>query len=463
MLLSAERVIHDGYAYKGVGIDISDDGHILGVGMLREMGKPDVMLSDRVLIPGFVNAHSHSFQRLLRGRTQFCGPDPDTFWTWREAMYWVSEQLDPHDVYVVARQAFTEMLLGGVTTVGEFHYLLNQPDGEPYENPHALAYAIIEAARDTGIRLSLIRTVYLHGDFDEEPSPQQLRFCDPSVDVACLRFDELANNLWEMRDPRISWAIAAHSLRGVSFEELMSLKLRLAHMPFHLHISEHPREVRDCIEKYGAPPVALLARSNLLDSCTTLIHATHLRAGEAQSIADKGALVCMCPSTEADLGDGLGPAATLHALGVGLCLGTDGQTMSSILSEARRVEMHERLRLQQRNVLGRQEGDSVAAQVLKMATHNGATSLGIETGSLRGGRWADFTSFSLKDSALLGADEWALLPALIFSSDSRAIRDVMVGGKFVVQDGIHPQARETADDFTDLCEALYPSSDAVED
>ena len=457
MLLSADKIIYDGHAYSKVGIDIGNNGRINAIAPL-EQRRPDRMLTGRVLLPGFVNTHSHAFQRLLRGRTQSVSPGGDNFWSWRDTMYWVAQHLDPQDLYIAARQAFLEMILSGVTTVGEFHYLHNQPDGSPYANPHAMADALVYAARDVGLRLSVIHTVYLRGDFGVPANDAQKRFCESGLDAACDRFDAVVERIISYNDARLSWAIAAHSLRAVPIEAIIGLKVRLGHMPYHIHVAEQRREVEACLEHHKMGPVELLARSEILDACTTLIHATHLRPGEAEAIADLGASVCICPSTEADLGDGLSPAGNLYHLGVPLCLGTDGATLSSVMAEAARLEMHERLRVEERNVLGTGEGDAPARRLLHMATTVGATALGVDTGIMRPGKWADFVSYDLTDPALAGADDPSLLSMLMFSSDNRAVRDVIVGGKFVVEEGKHPLTRECTTSYNRLVNKLFKSA-----
>lgn len=455
MLVTADRIIYDGYAYSDVGIDISDNGRIMAVAPLSQLGKPDVHFENKVLLPGMVNAHSHGFQRLLRGRTQFSGSTTDTFWTWRDSMYFAANALDPASLYTVCRQAFLEMMLHGVTTVGEFHYLHHEPGGDPYTDTNAMGLAVVEAARDVGLRISLIHTVYLHGGFDAPPNPWQQRFCDKSVDVASDRFDALVQKLLAMRDPRIAWGIGAHSLRAVWFEEVMSLKLRLSHMPFHMHVSEQQQEVNDCVKKYGARPIELLGKKDLFDACTTLVHATHVTIEEINLISKLGALVCVCPSTEADLGDGLVPAKAMFNAGVTMCLGTDDHTGMSILEEARLLEMHERLRTRQRNVLCQGPNASVAARLLEMATVNGAKSLGIETGALRYGKWADLVTYDLNDVTLQGVDGWSLLPALMFSGSAMRVRDVMVGGEMVMQEGTHRLLKESAAAYHTLARDVF--------
>lgn len=449
MLLTAERIIIDGQPKTGWGVRITERGSITAVAPLAELGVPDHNLRERVLLPGFVNAHSHAFQRLLRGRTQRRSA-PDNFWSWRERMYRVAERVDPAMLYVAARQAFIEMLLNGVTAVAEFHYLHHQPDGEPYADPHAMAAALVQAARDAGIRLCLLRTVYLRNDFGKPAEGVQRRFCDPTVEEAMSRMEGLVAQLAAHNDPRLLWGLAAHSLRAVPIEAMVSMKLCASHLPFHVHVSEQRRDVEHCLEHHGVPPAVLMQRHNLLDSSTTLVHATHLQDGEAQIVASCGAQVCICPSTEADLGDGLVDAATLHHHGVPLCLGTDGATLSSVLAEARRLEMHERLRSEQRNVLG----EDTAATIFEAATRRGAASLDVAVGQIAKDHWADFVAVDLNDPHLAGCDDASLLATLMFSADSRAVTDVIVGGRFVVQEREHALSETSVRAFGEVCGKL---------
>ncbi len=455
MLLTAERVLFGAEARANVGIRIGKDGRIAEVGTLSEMGAADETLDGRVLLSGTINAHSHAFQRLLRGRTQTAGPGGDTFWTWRDAMYRVAGVLDPDGVFVASRQAFIEMALAGVTSVGEFHYVHHQPDGTPYDDPEALAEAVMRAAQDAGIRLCLLRTVYLRGDFDAPASSRQHRFCDPSIDVAADRIDRLVGRITARGDPRIGWGVAAHSVRALPADAIAALKTRYAHVPFHIHVSAQRREVEGCIAAYGVPPVELLSGLGVLDGLTTLVNATHIDSSEAILVADSGAAVCVCPSTEADLGNGLLPADELFQLGVPLCVGTDGQTISSVLAEARRLEMHERLRIERRNVLTAEEGESAAGTALEVATAAGARCIGVDAGLIEPGRWADFMSIDLNDPGMCGWHDQSLAASLVFSADTRAVGDVMVGGTWIVKDGWHPRVEESARAFEDLTRRIF--------
>jgi formimidoylglutamate deiminase len=455
MKISADRIFVGSTPHSDWVIEINDAGRIQNVGPSSQLGEPDLTLPRRALLPGTINAHSHSFQRVLRGRTQTRGPAEDNFWTWRNAMYRAAAVLEPSDVYVIARQAFLEMALNGVTAVGEFHYVHHRPTGQAYVDPSEMADAVIRAARDVGIRIVLLRTVYLRGDFDREPSKHQLRFCESSLDVSLGCIEALLGTVYRLEDERVSVGVAAHSVRAMPIEAIVALKTNLTQLPFHMHASEQRLEVERCKFHHGLGPVGLLAERGVLDGLTTLVHATHLEPGEAWSIKKSGAMVCVCPSTEADLGDGILETTALLKAGVPLSLGTDGQTLSSVLEEAKRLEMNERLRTEKRTALVFNEGEDAAEPCLTAATVGGAQALGLDAGSLSPGLWGDLMSVDLDDPHLAGLDDSSLLAGIIFSADSRAVKDVMVGGKWIVRDGTHVLQTETARAFSRVVDKIY--------
>ena len=305
------------------------------------------------------------------------------------------------------------------------------------------------------MRMRLLRTVYLRGDFDAPPSEHQQRFCEPSIDLSLGCVEALIESYEKLGDPRMTVGVAAHSVRAMPIEAIVALKTSLIERPFHIHASEQRREVERCKQLHGVGPVALLAEAGVLDGLTTLVHATHLEPGEAKEIEQRGSMVCVCPSTEADLGDGLIEASRLMRARVPLCLGTDGQTRSSVLEEARLLEMHERLHIEKRTVLSRVEGDEPAWYCLDAATKFGARSLGLETGELAKGLWGDLCAFDMDDPHLVGLDDDSLLAGIIYSADSRAITDVMVGGRWVVEQGRHPKREESATAFRATAARIY--------
>jgi len=454
-LLSADRIVIDGRAQAGFGILVDEKGRIRAVDRLEKLGQPHHHFGRRVLLPGMVNGHSHAFQRLLRGRTQIAGETEDNFWSWREMMYRVAGQLDPEGVYVAARQAFVEMLLCGVTSVGEFHYLHHQVDGTPYQDSVATSRAVFQAALDAGIRINLLYTVFLRGDFDQPASGLQRRFCASSLDAVWSHIAALEEACTRFAEPRLRWSMAAHSVRAVPIDAIVAVKTCAAHLMMHIHASEQLREVEGCVARHGVGPVELLARHGVLDDSTVLVHATHLREGEAKMIGQHRAQVCICPSTEADLGDGIGPVHQLRNEGVSISLGTDGQISSSVLAETQRLELDQRLALRRRNVLADGPGAQVAGTLLEAATAGGARALDLQCGNIAPGSWADLVSFNLDDPHLAGCDDESMLASLLLSCDSRAVCDVVVGGRLVVQEGVHAGAEASAREFTALSRQLF--------
>lgn len=456
MRISAERIYIGSTPQIDWVIEINDAGRIQNIGPSSQLGEPELILNRRALFPGTINAHSHSFQRVLRGRTQVRGPSEDNFWTWRKAMYQAAAALEPSDMYVIARQGFLEMALNGVTAVGEFHYVHHRPGGQAYVDPSEMADAVIRAARDVGIRIVLLRTVYLRGDFDREPSEHQLRFCESSLDVSLGCIEALMGTVHRMEDERVSVGVAAHSVRAMPIEAIVALKTNLIQLPFHIHASEQRLEVERCKFHHALGPVGLLEAHGVLDALTTLVHATHLEPGEPRAIKQSGAMVCVCPSTEADLGDGILDSTSLVKAGVPLSLGTDGQTLSSVWEEARRLEMNERLRTEKRTALVFKPGQDSAEPCLAAATLGGAQALGLDAGAIAPGLWADLVTVDLDDPHLVGLDDSSLLSGIMFSADSRAIQDVMVGGKWIVRDGQHILQQESARAFTRVVDKIYP-------
>ncbi len=380
-----------------------------------------------IALPGLVNAHSHGFQRLLRGPTQYRGPSEDSFWTWRRVMYQCLAQLSPDDIYTITRHLYLEMAASGTSHVGEFHYVHHQPDGTPYPDSLAMSKAIIAAAKDAGLRLTLLRTIYLRGDFDAEPQPQQRRFIDPDLKSVRTSLDALI----ELEDAHCTVGLAPHSVRAVPPEALKELKSEYHDRPFHMHVSEQPRENAGCHQHYGMSPVRLLEESECLDPRTVLVHATHVSTDDISVIAQRGAQVCFCPSTEADLGDGLGPARDYLKAGVSLSLGTDGQTFSSLLEEARRLEMHERLRLEVRNALPLEASQSSGSVCFQAATDGGRMALGDPTESLSVGSYFDIFTVRERDPFIAGVAEEDILNAITFSLPSSHIESTWVAGNKV--------------------------------
>ncbi len=375
-------------------------------------------------LPGLANAHSHAFQRLFRGRTEV---GAGTFWTWREQMYEAAAAVDPEGYLALARATFGEMALAGITAVGEFHYLHHAPDGTPYADPNALGAAVIEAARAAGIRITLLDTCYLHGGIGEELGPGQRRFSDGTVEDWVGRVGELRDDA----TTRIGAAI--HSVRAVEPREaaVVAEWADANRAPLHAHVSEQPRENEDCRRAYGRSPTEVLAEAGALGGRFTAVHGTHLSDADRELLAGAGARVCLCPTTERDLADGIGPASTLRASGIDLALGSDSQAVIDLFEEARAMELDERLATLER-------GNQSAAQLLRAASAAGQAAIGwSEAGAIEAGRLADLVNLAGGGVRLAGIRPESALGSLAFAATAADVTNVVVGGEFVVRDGRH--------------------------
>ena len=445
-----------GRFHEGATLQVGADGRVLPDGPVPP-GARLVRWAGRALLPGLVNAHSHAFQRLIRGRTEYVaeGRGSDDFWSWREAMYRAAEALTPEEVYTASRQAFLEMVLAGITSVGEFHYLHHQSDGSPYGERNRLAHEVIHAARDVGLRIVLLRVGYARAGFRVPENPRQRRFIDPDVDSFLSSVEELVRHT--QGQPGVSVGLAPHSVRAVPREWLTVLAGVRSQLPVHMHVAEQPKELEACMAEHGLRPVELLGELGLLSPRFTAVHAVHVTEAEARRMGEGGVSVCACPSTERNLGDGIVPADLLAGAGTRLCLGSDSQATVDLLDEARQLEGHLRLARLRRAVLdpGRGTVDGLAARLFEMATVNGARSLGLSTGSLEPGTPADFFTVDVEHPSLVGADAASLLSGLVFGAEKAAVREVAVDGRLVVQGGHHPATQESGRAFQALARRLY--------
>jgi formiminoglutamate deiminase len=397
----------------------------------------EAVLMPGVTIPGLVNAHSHSFQRALRGRTQVERGD---FWSWRRGMYEVAEAIDPELYLSLARATFGEMALAGITAVGEFHYLHHSPGGGRYDDPNAMGRAVIEAAREVGIRITLLDTCYLHGGFGEPPEGGQLRFSDGSAEAWAERVEALDAG----DGARIGAAI--HSVRAVDPEAsaVVAAFAEQRSWPLHAHVSEQRAENEGCVAAHGKTPAGVLGEAGALSERFTAVHATHLDEGDFGLLGGAGCNVCLCPTTERDLADGVGPARRLKEAGAGLCLGTDSHALIDPFEEARAVELDERLESGTRGIHS-------AAELLRAATAGGSESIGwSEAGRIEAGALADLVTVGLDGVGLAGTTAGHAVESLVFAANPADVRDVMVGGRFIVRGGAHLEL----DVPTELSEAI---------
>jgi formimidoylglutamate deiminase len=412
-----------------------------------------VHLKNRAILPGLVNAHSHAFQRVIRGRTEYRSTETvDSFWTWRELMYRAANTLDVEDIYVASRMAFLEMALSGITAVGEFHYLHHDPKGQPYNDRNLIAKEVIRAANDVGLRIALLRVAYERAGYNQERNPLQKRFIEsPENYISNLELlhSDIDNN------PSASIGAAPHSVRAVSLDYLKIVNEYASRhdLPMHMHVAEQPAEVSACIEEHGRSPVALLDTEGLLSDRFTAVHAIHVTPKAIAAIARTGATVCACPTTERNLGDGVIPADAYVENQVPVCLGTDSHAQIELLEDARELEYHLRLQRKERNVLApndEQDRSALAKRLLECATANGARSLGFNGGQVDVGAPADFFTVDLNDPSIAGASEDDLLSNIVFSLSRTAIKDVVVQRKRIVEDGHHQQEEEIVEEFKSL-------------
>ncbi|HVA22385.1 MAG TPA: formimidoylglutamate deiminase [Candidatus Micrarchaeia archaeon] len=384
-------------------------------------------------LPGFANAHSHAFHRALRGRTHARGGD---FWTWREAMYGVAAGLDPERYLALARATYAEMALAGITAVGEFHYLHHQKDGRPYADPNAMGRALVEAAAAAGVRLTLLDACYLHGGIDGRPlAGAQLRFGDGSADGWAARVEAMGPG------DGVRWMTGAaiHSVRAVDPAAMTAVAswARVRGVPLHLHLAEQPLETRECRAATGRTPAELVAACGVLGPRTTCVHATHVTPSDIVELGRSGSTICVCPTTERDLADGIGPADRLLAAGSRLCTGSDGQAVIDPFEEARAIELDLRLASGRRGVLG-------PAALLDAATASGAAGLGWDAGELAPGRLADWCTIGLDSPRLAGWAPAHGLGGAIFAATAADVARVVVGGETIVRDGRHLRLGDVA-------------------
>lgn len=445
-----ESLLTEGQVHAGLGLLVDASGLVTGLVERDEApsGTKLVPMSGKALLPGLANAHSHTFQRLFRGRAEGRAAGGDTFWTWREQMYRAASFVSPEQLYDIARATFLEMAQAGITAVGEFHYLHRDPEGRAYDDPNLISHQVIAAAQSVGLRICLLRTAYFRAGFEHAPHPGQRRFYE-TLPQYLRNLEELQAKYIGVEN--VTVGAAPHSIRAVSLDQMKEIA-GAAHalwtMPLHLHISEQIGENAACEAEYGATPVTLLAQSGILSPKTTLVHAIHLTDAEFAAVAQAGSTICSCPTTERNLGDGIFPADTATRLGIPVAFGTDSQAQIDILEDAREHEYHLRLRDQQRGILDASARENWATKepieslLLRAASANGYAALGLAGGKLAVGEPADFFTVDLNDLSILGVDAASLASQAAFSLAKSAVRDVAVQGKLILENGRHSGAGE---------------------
>ncbi|MGC1458351.1 MAG: formimidoylglutamate deiminase [Steroidobacteraceae bacterium] len=390
-----------------------------------------------VAIPGLANVHSHAFQRAMAGLAERSGPASDDFWTWREVMYCFVDRLGPDEVEAIAALAFAEMLESGFTRVAEFHYLHHQPDGSPYGQVAELAIRIAAAAAETGIGLTLLPVLYSHGTFGgTAPGGAQRRFINDTE-----RYSRLVAASHEAVRPLAGArvGVAPHSLRAVAPPDLDLVAQLAIDGPIHIHVAETIKEVNDCLAWSGRRPVEWLLDHAAVDSRWCLVHATHLTPTEVQALAGSGAVVGLCPVTEANLGDGIFPARGFLGAAGRFAVGTDSNIRIDAAAELCALEYSQRLALQQRNVLAGAPGHSTGRGLFTAAILGGAQATGFPDAALAPGCFADFVTLDVDHPSLVGRREDDLLDSWIFAAGKSAIDCVWRAGRRVVSAGRHVQ------------------------
>jgi formimidoylglutamate deiminase len=458
----AERaLLPTGWA-RNVRFEVDAEGTLTGV-------QPDAAADGATAlagpaIPGMPNLHSHAFQRAMAGlaeRARIGESDAgeDSFWTWREVMYRFVRRLAPDQVEAIAAQLYVEMLEAGYTAVGEFHYLHHDPEGAPYDDPAELSRRVIAAARTSGIGLTHLPVFYRYGGFGAKPAGDgQRRF---------LNTPERYLELWSLlhrdlrADPQFRLGVAPHSLRAVTAEDLRTVLDGIAALdgeaPIHIHVAEQQVEVRDCIEWSGLRPVEWLLTHEEPGPRWCLVHATHMTDEEAAALARTGAVAGLCPTTEANLGDGLFPAGTYLEAGGRIGIGSDSHISVSPVEELRWLEYGQRLSFKRRNLLAdAADSPSVGARLYKAALSGGARALGRPIGALAPGCRADLVVLDAELPCLLGKSDDVLLDAVVFAGNRNPVRDVMVGGRWLVEGGRHVKGREVLAGYRSALAALAP-------
>jgi len=402
---------------------------------------PEAVRLNGLLLPGQANAHSHAFHRALRGNVQV---GSGTFWTWRDTMYRFAGALDPDSYLALATAVYAEMALAGITAVGEFHYVHHAPGGGRYADPNAMGSALIEAAARAGIRITLLDTCYLSSGFGAEPTKPQLRFTDGDADAWAARASELKEN----EHARIGAAI--HSVRAVPADQLGTVAhwASMRKAPLHVHLSEQTAENDACLTAHGVTPTRLLADHGVLGPRTSAVHATHLTEEDIRLLSDSSTNICMCPTTERDLADGIGPARRLASAGCPITLGSDSHAVIDPFEEARALELDERLHTRTR-------GHWTANALLRAGGEDGHASLGWpEAGRIEAGSLADFTVVALDSVRTAGPRPALGAETAVFAASAADVRHVVVGGRQIVTDGVHQLVADVPAALRDSIAAL---------
>jgi formimidoylglutamate deiminase len=419
-----------------VEIEIDTNGHIAAIG---HTPKP----LNGIAVPAMPNVHSHAHQRLMTGLAEKAGPGSDSFWTWREIMYGFALRLGPDDLEAVAAQLYVEMLKAGFSVVGEFQYLHHAPGGQPYDNIAELSLRCIAGAERAGIAMTILPVLYRYGGFGrQEPQPGQRRFINDAD-----RFLRIYNNLAYCAKGLCRLGVAPHSLRAVDEDIVNAVVAGIVDGPIHIHIAEQVKEVEDCLAWSGRRPVEWLLDHFDISKRWCPIHATHMTEAETERLALSGAVVGLCPTTEANLGDGIFNAASYLQKNGGISIGSDSHITVSPAEDLRQLEYSQRLSNRARNVLAGGPGRSTGRRLYEAALKGGAQATAQPVGALAPGCRADIVVLDPDHPALIGRAGDDILDAWIFSGGNPCVRDVHVGGEAVIEDRRHKREEEIARNF----------------
>jgi formimidoylglutamate deiminase len=448
----------DGKLKQGVALISDSSGYIVDITGQPNQSNQIVRLSNKALLPGLVNSHSHAFQRTIRGRTEYRTNKNDNFWTWREMMYNAASSLTPEDIYDASRMAFLEMALSGITSIGEFHYVHNDVNGKSYDDPNLMAKHVVQAARDVGLRIALLDVAYARAGYQTPDNPRQGRFIINDPQKFIYQIEDLKTTFSQLRDQ--AWVgIAPHSVRALPLSYLNEIisYANSKDLLIHMHIAEQPAEIKACLAEHNLTPIQLLDEKGLLSSKLTLIHAIHINEDEISSLARSNVSVCACPTTERNLGDGIIPVDQLFNHSINVALGTDSQVQIDLLEDARELEYHLRLQKLERTILTDQLNSmsDLASKLFNCATKNGAHCIGSPGGTFEIGKAADFFTIDINDPSIAGSGTEDLLSTIVFSASRSAITDISIGGKLIVESGKHKHQDEIVKNFISLQKKLW--------
>jgi len=450
--LYAENILIGSQWQSDKTLLINDSGMIQSITTGKD---PSAEVFSGPVIPGMPNCHSHAFQRAFSGYSEYRNFDKngiaaeDSFWSWRDIMYRFVAKMSPEDLHIVAKFLYIEMLKAGYTSVAEFHYLHHQVENRRYDDPAEMSHQVINAADSVGIGMTHLPVLYTYAGFGEQPpSSAQGRFIHQTEDY--LQLLELLNKQYSQQR-FFKLGIAPHSLRAVSEQQLAEVVSFMRNMdeyaPIHIHISEQTKEVADSLDFYGKRPVEWLLDNHQMDNNWCLIHATHLSESEIRGLANSGAIAGICPTTEANLGDGIFPTKRFLSLDGKLAIGSDSHIAINVADELRLLEYGQRLTSHQRAVLVDQDCSSVGQYLYKKAAMDGANALSQNIGEISVGKRADLVILDRDHPSLFSKSESQILDAAIFSCNQLPVRDVFVGGAKVISEGKHSAQQQTTQQY----------------